>query len=296
MMEGSMMDDPGVVGPMGPGGMPLMMPGQGPMMSDQMGPGHPRMMSPQWMQQHQMRPDYPRQQFPHMQAHPQGMYQAGGGLPPQSQRVRMNFGPTGMMHPSGFSGAGGGGMNSGEMMPQYGGVAGHMQQQQQQQQQQVQMMMNQQRRMQMKPQMSAGPSTAQRVMQPGPASAPLDSQQSPLTCSMPSNPGLAMAPTIRAPHSSNLGKRAPSPRRLPNYADTVLMHPQMPVGMQHRNAGLKPGMMGSDMGSYGVMNDQVRMRFPHNPADYGANPMDGMPYPASNPHESLSQFVNNMPQ
>lgn len=318
--------------------MPNSMGGMRPIMGvvDQMGgqgAGAGRMASPQWLQHQQQMRCMPSeyQRYPsHMSQQGMGMYGGGGGLPPQVQRVRMNFGGGGGGggHPQGFPSGDGG------MMAQYN----HMQQQQQQ-------MMMHQKRMQLKSQMAAaaaasirsGPPTGmqtapsqsivsqqqqqrglsqiqmemqttqtQQQQQQQPSQQPQQqttvpqAQQPTLPCSLPPPSMASSAPGASGlrPTTQGLAKRAPSPRRPPpHYADTVSM--QSMARMQRMMPGVLAPQHGAGLEMAGYGTEQSHLRFPMAP-DYsqslGGAPMEGVQQFPSSTHSSLARFPNNMPQ
>lgn len=304
-MMDDMIDDPTY--PMGHMSMmPNAMGGMRPMMAgEQMGQvAAGQMGSSQWLQQQQQQQFQQQQQmrcmpseyqrYPRMPQQGLGMY--GGNLPPQVQRVRMNF-QSSMAHAQGFAGDG--------MMMQYGSMS-HIHQQQQQQQ----MVMNQ-KRMQMKsqmvpairpsnlpPQMSATSAMSQRgiVQVAVEMPQPQQQQQQQPSSSAPQQPALpcSLASSqagLRPAHG--LVKRAPSPRRPPpHYTDTV--------SMQSMARRMVPGTtrhLASDRNPYGAEH----LRFPMGMAsDYGspitAPQMEAVQQFSNGTHSTLPRFPNNMPQ
>lgn len=300
-MMDDMMDDPHMghmsMMPNSMGGMRTMMSGE-----QMVQGGAGRMGSSQWLQQQQqqfqqhqqmrcMQSEY--QRYPHMSQQAMGMY--GGNLPPQVQRVRMNF-QGGMAHPQGFGGDG--------MMMQYGSMS-HLQQQQQQQ-----MVLNQ-KRMQLKTQMgavlrpNAGPSpmsatsvAAQRGIGQMPVEMPpqqppaVTPQQPPaLPCSL----ALSMSSQAGLRTTHGLAKRAPSPRRPPpHYTDTVSMQ-----SMARRTVtGMMAVQHGTpEMNTYGA--DHLRFpvgMVPDYGSSIGAPQMDNVQQFSNSTHGALPRFPNNMPQ
>lgn len=287
--------------------MPNAMGAMRPMMAgEQVGQGGAGQMgSPQWLQQQQQFQQQQQQQmrcmpseyqrYPRMPQQGLGMY--GGNLPPQVQRVRMNF-QSSMGHAQGFAGDG--------MMMQYGSMS-HLQQQQQQ------MVMNQ-KRMQLKPQMapaairpnnlppqmSATSVVSQRGIVQMPVEMPPQPQQQPQqsSSSAPQQPALPCSlassqANLRTAHG--LVKCAPSPRRPPpHYTDTV--------SMQSMARRMVPGTtrhVVSDRNPYGAEH----LRFPSMgmAPDYGpsiATPQieGGIQQFSNSAHGTLPRFPNNMPQ
>lgn len=288
-MMDDMIDDPSY----SMGHMSIMPNAMRPMMAG----GGEQMGSSQWLQQQQFQQQQQQmrcmpseyQRYPRMPQQGLGMY--GGNLPPQVQRVRMNF-QSSMAHAQGFAGDG--------MMMQYGSMS-HIQQQQQQ------VMINQ-KRMQMKsqmvpairpnnlpPQMSATSVLSQRgivqmAVEMPPQQQPQPSSSAPQQPALPCS--LASSQTgLRPAHG--LVKRAPSPRRPPpHYTDTV--------SLQSMARRMVPGTtrhLASDRNPYGAEH----LRFPMGMAsDYGspitAPQMEGVQQFSNGTHSTLPRFPNNMPQ